>query len=117
MREHKLSSLGNLLGGALSRHGIGERVAAAQIVASAKQLVAAWLPGVASDEIRVVSYKHGELQLTCKSPAARHAVEGLAKKLCRQLEADYPDQTFKAVSCRLGVGQANDEQWYNGLTV
>jgi hypothetical protein len=117
MRDHKLSSLGNLLGGALSRHGIGERVVAAQIVTSANELLRTFMPATEHLAVRVTSFRGGELRVACKTPAARYVVEGIAKNLCRRLEEEYPNQTFKGVQCRLQPSQANDEEWYNGLTV
>jgi hypothetical protein len=117
MRDHKLSSLGNLLGGALSRHGIGERVMAAQIVATANELIAGLLPAGEQRAVRVTSYKNGELTVACKTPAARYVIEGQSKAICRRLEEKYPNQTFKILQCRLKPSEASDEEWYNGLTV
>lgn len=116
MRDHKLSSLGNLLGGALSRHGIGERVQAAQIVASANELLSE-LMGRQAEEVRAISYKLAELVLACKTPTARYAAEGLTKTLGRKLEERYPSQTFKKITCRLKTGIATDDEWYNTDTV
>ena len=116
MRDHKLNSLGNLLGGTLSRYGIGERVQAAQIVASANELLGG-LMGKQAEDIKAMSYKDSELVLACKSPTARYAAEGLTKKLGRQLEERYPSQTFSKITCRLKTGSDTDDEWYNGATV
>jgi len=117
MRNHKLNSLGNLLGGALSRHGIGERVVAAQIVASANELLATLLTPDQNREVQAVSFKASELLLVCKTPTARYAAEGLAKSLGRKLEEEYPSQTFRKIVCVFKSGKANDDEWYNGATV
>ncbi|MEK7183301.1 MAG: hypothetical protein AAB776_01560 [Patescibacteria group bacterium] len=117
MRDHKLNSLGNLLGGALSRHGIGERVIAAQIVATANELLVGMLTYEQRDEVQAVSFKSSELLLVCKTPTARYAAEGLAKSLGRKLEEDYPSQTFKKIVCVFKSGKASDDEWYNGGTV
>ena len=117
MRDHKLSSLGNLLGGALSRHGIGERVIAAQIVASANELLAGMLTAEQKTEVQAISFKGSELLLVCKTPTARYAAEGLARQLGRKLEEEYPSQTFRKVVCVFKSGKANDDEWYNGATV
>ncbi|MDQ5952642.1 MAG: hypothetical protein QG626_771 [Patescibacteria group bacterium] len=116
MRDHKLSSLGNLLGGALSRHGIGERVQAAQIVAKANDLLREAM-GKQADEVQAVSFKLSELVLACKTPTARYAAEGQVRNLARRLEEAFPTQTFKKIVCRLKSGVANDDEWYNGGTV
>jgi hypothetical protein len=117
MRDHKLSSLGNLLGGALSRHGIGERVIAAQIVASANELLGQMLTPEQRGEVQAMSYKASELLLICKTPTARYTAEGLAKSLGRKLEEEFPTQTFKKIACMFKPGKANDDEWYNGGTV
>lgn len=117
MRENKLSSLGNLLGGALSRHGIGERVVAAQIVAGANELLRELLTPEQRGEVQAVSFKDDELLLACKTPTARYAAEGFAKTLGRKLEEKFPNQTFRKVVCVFKTGKANDDEWYNGSTV
>ena len=117
MRDHKLSSLGNLLGNALARHGIGERVVAAQIVASANELLKGLLTRDQVGEVQAVSFKNSELLLVCKTPTARYAAEGLTKALARKLEEGYPDQTFRKIACVFKAGKANDDEWYNGTTV
>ncbi|MFZ2682140.1 MAG: hypothetical protein WAZ14_03550 [Patescibacteria group bacterium] len=113
MRDHKLSSLGNLLGGALSRYGIGERVVAAQIVASANELLDELLPPGHRLEVQVVSFKLGELVLMCKSPTVKYVAEGMTKQLGRRLEERFPDQTFKKIVCIFKPFKATDDEWYN----
>ena len=117
MRDYKLNSLGNLLGGALSRHGIGERVIAAQIVASANELLTDMLAPGPRSEVQAISYKNAELLIVCKTPTARYAAEGLIKSLGRQLEVEFPSQTFKKIICLFKPLKANDDEWYNGGTV
>ena len=117
MRDNNLSSLGNLLGGALARHGIGERVIAAQIVASANELLHEMLTQDQRGEVQAVSFKSDELLLACKTPTARYAAEGLAKTLGRKLEEKYPNQTFKKIVCVFKSGKVSDDEWYNGATV
>lgn len=117
MRDNKLSSLGNLLGGALARHGIGERVMAAQIVSSANDVLADLLTPDQRGEVEAVSYRSSELLLACKTPAARYAAEGLAKALSKKLEEEFPNQTFRKVTCVFKTGRASDDEWYNGTTV
>lgn len=116
MRDHKLSSLSNLLGGTLSRYGIGERVVAAQIVSTANELLVE-LMGRQAEDIHVLSYKDGQLEIACKSPTARYAAEGMTKTLARKLEERYPNQTFRTVDCRLKTGAASDDEWYNSGTL
>lgn len=113
MRDHKLSSLGNLLGGALSRHGIGERVLAAQIVATANELLAELLPALERGSSQVISYKQQELIVACRTPTARYAVEGLARALGRKLEEVYPAQSFKKIRAVLRSGKPSEDEWYN----
>jgi hypothetical protein len=117
MRNHKLNSLSNLLSGALSRHGIGERVIAAQIVASANELLGEMMTPTQRGEVQVVSFKGSELLIACKTPTARYAAEGLTKALGRKLEQEYPSQTFRKIVCLFKSGKANDDEWYNSATV
>ena len=117
MADKKLSSLGNLLGGALARHGIGERVVAAQIVSSTNELLKELLTRDQWGEVQAVSYRNSELLLACKTPTARYAAEGLAKALGRKLEEKYPNQTFRKIVCVFKAGKAGDDEWYNGATV
>lgn len=117
LRDSKPSSLGNLLQGALSRHGIGERVLAAQIVAKANELLAEFLTPVQRGEVQAVSFRANELLLACKTPTARYAAEGLTKRLGRKLEEIYPNQTFRKITCVFKNASTNDDEWYNGATV
>ncbi len=117
MREYKLSSLSHLLGGSLARHGIGDRVLSAQIVASANQLLTELLHSDQRGEVQAVSYKASELLLACKTPTARYAAEGLIKIIARKLEEKYPDQTFRKVICVFRNGKANDDEWYNSASL
>lgn len=117
MRDYKLSALGNLLGGALSRHGIADRVVAAQIVASANELLTTMFTPLQRAEIQAISYKASELVLACKTPTARYAAEGMARALGRKLEEHYPDQTFRKITCVFKSLQANDDEWYNSGAV
>lgn len=117
MQKKGLASLGNLLTGALARHGIGERVTAAQVVAQANELLANLLVPEQRGEIAVVSYKQSELLVACKTPAARYVAEGLAKILTRKLEERFPDQYIKRVQCVFRTGASNDDEWYNGVTL
>jgi hypothetical protein len=101
----------------LARHGIGERVVAAQIVASANELLSQMLTPEQRGEVQAVSFKGSELLLACKTPAARYMAEGMAKTLGRKLEEEYPNQTFRKVVCVFRNQRANDDEWYNGATV
>jgi hypothetical protein len=117
MQKKGLASLGNLLTGALARHGIGERVTAAQVVAYANELLPSLLATQQRGEITVLSYKQSELLVACKTPAARYVAEGLAKNLTRKLEERFPDQYIKHVQCVFRSSTANDDEWYNGATL
>lgn len=116
MYDRKLSSLSHLLGGSLTRYGISERVLAARIVTRANELLQEFM-GRQADDVRVLSFKDQELILACGNATARYAAEGLAKKLARRLEEQFPDQTFKKISCRLNTRLTSDDEWYNGTAV
>lgn len=105
------------MGGALARHGIGERVTAAQVVAYAQEQLHSLLPPEQRGEVHIVSYRQAELFVACKTPAARYTAEGLAKTLTRSIEVRFPDQQVKKVICAFRTGKADDDEWYNGVTL
>ncbi len=117
MRDHKLSPLGQLLGGSLARYGIGERVTAAQIVTSANKLLQEILTADQAREVVAVSFKSSELCLACKTPTARFAAEGLAKTLSHKLEELYPEQTISRIICVFRTPKATEDEWYNDMSV
>ncbi len=117
MPEKKLAALGNLLGGALVRHGIQHRIEAAQIVATTNELLRDLLRADQQVEIQAVSFKDSELLLACKTPSARYAAEGLTNILTQSLESRYPGQTIRRIHCVFRTGKASDDEWYNGASI
>lgn len=111
-----LSSLGNLLEGALSRHGIGIQVVAAQVVSHANDLLIELLPEHARADVRVESYRSNELILACKNAPARYAAEKVEEQLTLKLEEKFPRLTLKSVLYRLKP-HIFEDGWYNSHTV
>lgn len=111
-----LSSLGNLLEGALSRHGIGIQVVAAQIVSQANELLFELLPEQARAEVRTESYRTNELVIACKNAPARYVTEKIEEQLMKRLEERFPRLTLKTVTYRLKPHLFEDG-WYNSHTV
>ncbi len=111
-----LSSLGNLLEGALSRHGIGIQVVSAQIVSRANDLLHELLPEHARADVRTESYRTNELVIACKNAPARYATEKIEEHLTRRLEEHFPRLTLKSVVYRLKP-HVFEDGWYNSQTV
>lgn len=105
-----MQGIGNLLSGALKRHGIDRQVTATVIVARANEVLAGLVAGTPMQgDVQVVVYKDQELVIACPHAAASHDVQGFVPMLQAELEQLFPDKTFRKVVTRI-VPAA----WYNG---
>lgn len=105
-----MQGIGNLLTGAMKRHGIYAQVTATVIVAKANDVLAMLIDGTPlRDDVTVVAYKEQELIIACLHAAASHDLQGFLPALQAELERQFPDKTFRRVVTRI-VPAA----WYNG---
>jgi hypothetical protein len=95
MKKNSLSSVGSMMDGLLSRHGIGKQVLSANIVTSADRYLQSVLPEEMKGDVRALSFKDGVLTLACRHSAALYDAEGFAHALQRKLEEEFPSQTPK----------------------
>jgi hypothetical protein len=112
MAESPLANLKNLLPSALSRHGLGERVRAAQVVTEAEKLLRQLLTADQCLDVQVVSYQQECLHLRCQHPGVRYVLERHSQELKQQLEVCFPEISVKRIDIAVGPALKSDEEWY-----
>lgn len=106
-----MQGIGNLLSGALKRHGIDRQVTATVIVARANEILAALVAGTPlAGDVTVVVYKDNELVIACPHAPASHDVQGFVPQLQAELETAFPDKSFRRVVTRIAPAA-----WYTGV--
>lgn len=106
-----MHGIGNLLSGAMKRHGIDRQVTATVIVARANEILNTLVTGTPLyGDVTVVVYKDNELVIACPHAPASHDVQGFVPQLKSELEVAFPDKSFSRVVTRIVPSS-----WYTGV--
>jgi hypothetical protein len=95
MKKSSLYSVGSMVDGVLSRHGIGKQVLSASVVTTAERTLSSLLAPQIKEDVRALSFRENTLTLACRHSAALYDAEGFAAKLGRSLEESFPSLSIK----------------------
>ena len=93
--------MGGLMQSALARHNIGRQVTAAMIVTTADDLLHNMIDMHMKPDVKVLSYKQGQLIVACRHPAAVDAMQTFCPVLKLRVEEAIPTAHLVSVFARM----------------
>ena len=98
-RRASLTKIGNLLEGALRRHGVAKQVTAAIIVDRANEILDEIL-GTSDlrQDVYAISYTSGTLVIGCKNAAASYDVDGMIPAIRSRLAEEVPEAEIHTIT-------------------
>ncbi len=94
-------STSDLMTSALARHNIGRQVNAAMIVTAADNVLRGLVDSYMKPDVKVLSYKHAQLVIACRHPAAVNAMHPLCDMLKQRIEETIPNANIVTVIARM----------------
>lgn len=94
------SGVGDLMTSAISRHNIGRQIISAMIVEKGNEILRNMLDMHMKADVKVLSYKQGQLIIACRHPAAVHAMQEYCTRLKERVEEALPTANIASVVCR-----------------
>jgi hypothetical protein len=103
-KRTSLTSITNMLQGALKRHGVAAQVTAAIIVDRANEVLDDLLgPSPIRSDVQAISVQNGTIVIGCKNAAASYDIDGMQKEIMARINAAVPEADIHAIIARVQI--------------
>ncbi|MFA6130736.1 MAG: hypothetical protein WC730_00515 [Patescibacteria group bacterium] len=94
----RFAGMGDLMSGAMRRHGIERQITAAMIVEKAKEYLPQVFEPAACLDLVVISYQNERLSIGCRHSEAMYLVTAKRDALKELLEQDFPATMIRDIT-------------------
>lgn len=103
-KRTSLTSITNMLQGALKRHGVSAQVTAAIIVDRANEVLDDLLGNSPMrNDVQVISVQNGTIVIGCKNAAASYDIDGMQKEIMARVNHEVPEADIRAITARVQI--------------
>lgn len=103
-KKLSLTKIGNLLEGALRRHGVAKQVTAAMIIDRTNEVLDELLGASAlRSDVNALSIVNGTLVIACRNAGASYDIDGMIPELKVKLREEIPEADIHTIIPRVHI--------------